>query len=119
MKTTKAEELELTISRFLKIGVLLSAAVMLIGLLMFLITGNSGYAGDIYPTNPLLILAGVAALKPYAIIMTGLFILILTPVVRVGVSIIVFLKEKDYTYVAISGLVFIILIISFLIGKAE
>lgn len=118
MKTSKAE-LELVISRFLQVGVLVSAAIMLIGLVIYLITGNSGYAGDLYPTNPLLILADAAALKPYAIIMTGLFILILTPVMRVGVSIIVFLKEKDYKYVAISALVFIILVVSFLIGKAE
>lgn len=119
MKTTKSKDLELVISRFLQAGVLVSGAVMLIGLLMYLITGNSGYAGDIYPTNPLLILSDAVSLKPYAIIMTGLFILILTPVIRVGVSIIAFLKEKDYTYVAISALVFVILIVSFLIGKAE
>jgi uncharacterized membrane protein len=86
---------------------------------MFLITGNSGYPINTYPTNPLLIFQGVAALKPYAIILTGLFILILTPVFRVGVSIIVFLKEKDYLYVKITAIVFTILIVSFLLGKVE
>ena len=113
------EEVEIIISRSLQIGVLASAAVTLIGFLMFLITGNSGYPGSTYPTSPLLIFQGLASFKPYAIILTGLFILILTPVFRVGVSIIVFLKEKDYLYVKITALVFAILIVSFLLGKVE
>lgn len=113
------EEVEIIISRSLQVGVLASAAVTLIGFLMFLITGSSGYPGSTYPTNPLLIFQGLASFKPYAIILTGLFILILTPVFRVGVSIIVFLKEKDYLYVKITALVFAILIVSFLLGKVE
>jgi uncharacterized membrane protein len=119
MEKSKIEEVEIIISRALKIGVILSATVTLIGLLMFLITGKSGYPGATYPTNPLLIFQGVAVLKPYAIILTGLFILILTPVFRVGVSVIVFMKEKDYLYVKITAVVFTILIISFLLGKVE
>ena len=113
------EEVEIIISKSLQIGVLASAAVMLIGFLMFIITGSSGYAHNAYPTNLLLIFQGLAALKPYAIILTGLFILILTPVFRGGVSIIVFLKEKDYLYVKITAVVFAILIISFFLGKVE
>jgi uncharacterized membrane protein len=119
MEKSNIEEVEIIISKSLKIGVLASAAVIFIGFLMFLITGNSGYPGNTFPTNPLLIFQGVAALKPYAIILTGLFILILTPVFRVGVSIIVFLKEKDYLYVKITAVVFAILIVSFLLGKVE
>ncbi len=48
--------------------------------------------------------------------MFGLFCLILTPVLRVVVSLFTFLKEKDYLYVGITGIVLIILVISFLIG---
>lgn len=55
-------------------------------------------------------------LKPYAIMMFGLFCLILTPVLRVVVSLFTFLKEKDYLYVGITGIVLIILVISFFIG---
>jgi uncharacterized membrane protein len=36
----------------------------------------------------------------------------------VGISVIVFLKEKDYIYVKITAVVFAILIVSFLLGKA-
>lgn len=119
MKNSEIEEMEIVISKFLMIGVLLSAAIILIGFVMLVVTGNSGYKGDIYPTSPIKILQGAIELKAYAIILTGLLILIATPVLRVGVSIIVFIKEKDYLYVKITSLVFIILIISFVLGKVE
>ncbi|SHJ97522.1 Uncharacterized membrane protein [Anaerocolumna jejuensis DSM 15929] len=119
MEKNGIEDVEIIISKSLKIGVLASAIVILIGFLMFLITGRSGYAGSAYPTALAEIFKGLVLLKPYAIILTGLFILILTPVFRVGVSVIVFLKEKDYLYVGITILVFVILIISFLLGKVE
>lgn len=119
MRNKEIEDLELVISKVIKYGVLASAAITLIGLVMFLVTGNSGYPGSYYPTNLSAIFQGMVAFKPYAIMMLGLFLLILTPVMRVGVSIILFLKEKDYTFVRITTLVFIILIISFLLGKAK
>ncbi|WP_035796711.1 DUF1634 domain-containing protein [Clostridium akagii] len=119
IKSNKIEEMEITISNVLKLGVLLSAAIIFIGLSMFLITGKSGYSGNYYPTSPLEILKGLILFKSYSIILTGLLILILTPVFRVGVSIIVFFQEKDFLYVKITSLVFIILLISFILGKIE
>ncbi len=119
MKKSNIEDVEIVVSKSLQIGVLTSASIIFIGSLMLLVTGRSGYANNVYPTNILLILKGAIVLKPYAIILCGLFILILTPVFRVGVSIIVFLKEKDYLYVKITAAVFTILIISFILGKVE
>ena len=118
-KPNKIEEMEIIISNFLRAGVLLSAIIIGIGFTMFLITGKSGYPGSYYPISPLEILKGVIVFKSYAIILTGLLILILTPVFRVGVSIIVFYKEKDFLYVKITSVVFIILLISFILGKVE
>lgn len=119
MSKSQIDEVEIIISKLLMIGVLLSAIVIFIGFIMFLVTGNSGYIGNTYPTDPILILQGLVVFKPYAIILTGLLILIATPVFRVGVSIIVFIREKDYLYVKITTLVFIILIVSFILGKVE
>lgn len=116
---SKIEEMEIIISNFLRIGVVLSAIIVFAGLLMFLISGNSGYSGDYFPTTPTEIFNGLLLLKPYAIILLGLIILILTPVFRVGVSILVFIKEKDFLYVKITSFVFLILIISFILGKVE
>lgn len=111
------EDTEIVISKTLRVGVVLSGAITCLGLVLFLLTGNSGYPGESFPTSVIEILRGLGALKPYAVMLSGLFLLILTPVLRVGVSIVTFLKEKDYMYAAITATVFIILIISFLLGK--
>jgi len=118
-KQSNAEEMEIVVSNFLRFGVYLSAVIVFIGLAVFLITGNSGYKPNYYPKSPIEILKGFVALKSYAIMLTGLLILIITPVMRVGISIIVFFKEKDYLYVKITAAVFIILIVSFVLGKVE
>jgi len=118
-KSNRVEEMEIIISKVLRIGILLSAVIIFIGLSMFLVTGKSGYTRNYFPTNPLEILRGIISLKSYSIILTGILILILTPVFRVGVSIIVFFQEKDFLYVKITSLVFIILLVSFVLGKVE
>lgn len=112
-------KMELIISKALSIGVTTSAVIIFLGFLMDVITGNGGYPHGYYPTTPISILKGFIALKPYAVMLTGLLLLILTPVFRVAVSIITFLYQKDYTYTIITTLVLIILIISFLLGKVE
>lgn len=117
MDQSKIGDVELTISKLLRAGVLISAAVIITGFAMFLITGKSGYPGNTFPTTPKEIFSGLLQLKPYGIIMTGLLFLIATPVFRVGVSIIVFAQEKDYMYVKITALVFAILVFSFVMGK--
>lgn len=111
------EDTEIVISKTLRAGVALSGAITCLGLVLFLLTGNSGYPGESFPTSVVEIFRGLETLKPYAVMLSGLFLLILTPVLRVGVSIITFVKEKDYMYAAITATVFIILIISFLLGK--
>jgi uncharacterized membrane protein len=116
---SKIEEMEIIVSNFLRIGVLLSAVIVAIGLIVFLVSGNSGYTGSYFPTTPSEVFKGILLFKPYAIILLGLMILILTPVFRVGVSILVFIKEKDSLYVKITSVVFIILLISFVLGKVE
>ncbi len=118
-KSTNIEDTEIYISKALKAGVFISAAIIGLGLIMFIITGYSGYPGSSFPTSLTEIIKGLLLFKPYAVILTGLLILILTPVFRVGISIMTFLKEKDYLYVIITSLVLIILVISFLLGKVE
>ncbi|GKU24107.1 membrane protein [Clostridium folliculivorans] len=118
-KNSKIDEMEIIISGFLRFGVSLSAIVIFAGLMMFLITGVSGYVDGYFPTTLSEIFSGLITLKPYAVIMAGMIILILTPVFRVAVSIIVFIKEKDYLYAKITLVVFIILIVSFILGKVE
>ncbi|MCH5464940.1 DUF1634 domain-containing protein [Levilactobacillus tujiorum] len=118
-KTTTAAEMvqvETIIGRILQVGVVLSAIVMGIGLVLLLATGDSGYAGDTVPLTMGAILLGSWQLKSYAIMMLGTYCLILTPVLRVVVSIYAFYKERDRLYVMITTLVLIILLIALLIG---
>lgn len=118
-KTTTAAEMvqvETIIGRILQVGVVLSAIVMGIGLILLLVTGDSGYAGDTVPLTMGAILLGSWQLKSYAIMMLGTYCLILTPVLRVVVSIYAFYKERDRLYVMITTLVLIILLIALLIG---
>lgn len=119
MRNKELDDLELVIGKAIKYGVIASAVIILAGLAAFIITGSSGYQGNYYPTNILTILRDCAALKPYAIMMTGIMLLILTPVIRVGVSILVFAKEHDRKYVLITAFVFVVLIISFFLGVFE
>ena len=114
----ESEKVEDTLGRSLQIGVLASAVIILAGLLLYLITGRSGYPGATFPTSLPALFAGVAALKPYAVILLGLFVLILTPVFRVGFSIVLFWKEKDFLYVRITALVFAILLVCFFLAPA-
>ncbi|MFC4619142.1 DUF1634 domain-containing protein [Camelliibacillus cellulosilyticus] len=112
------ESVDHLIGKLLRIGVLTSASIIVGGLSLFLVTGKSGYVASRYPYKLIDIWTGCLALKPYAIILGGLFLLILTPFFRVGAAMILYLIQKDYLYTIITALVFIILIISFFIGKA-
>ena len=109
-------QVQTIIGRILQVGVIFSAIVMLIGLVLFLVSGRSGYSGSYVPRRMGLILQGTWQLKPYAIMMLGVYCLILTPVLRVVVSIYAFYKEHDHLYVSITTLVLAILLVALAIG---
>lgn len=113
----KLNRTEIVVSQSLRIGVLVSAGVIFLGLIKFLIVGDSGYPGETYPTQLKEIIMGAYQLKPFGIILAGLVLLILTPISRVGISILVFAKEKDWLYVGVSTIVFVVLLSSFIFGK--
>ncbi|HEX2914329.1 MAG TPA: DUF1634 domain-containing protein [Chloroflexia bacterium] len=127
------------LSFVLRGGVILSAVIIALGVLLFIVTGQSGYAADqaggesvkvlttyhtsgngqvYFPTNPQEILQGAVALKPFAIVMTGLMLLVLTPILNVALAGFEFLQKRDKAYTFISLFVLAILVISFFLGKA-
>jgi uncharacterized membrane protein len=55
-------------------------------------------------------------LDPMALMMVATVLLILTPVARVVVSIYAFLVDRDFKYVAITGIVFLVMIITVIAG---
>ncbi|GEP19901.1 DUF1634 domain-containing protein [Pediococcus argentinicus] len=110
------EKVELLIGRILQIGVIVSAIIIVLGIALWLIQGGSGYPHGIFPHRFGTVTSGVIAFKPYAVVMLGIFCLILTPVLRVVVSIYAFAKEHDQLYVWITTIVLVILLIGMYIG---
>ena len=118
------QPIEIIISFILRGGVLLSGGIILLGtLLYFLRVGGvtatpASLKAMVFPHTPGDVFAGLAHGDPESVIMLGLMVLIATPVSRIAVSIVAFALEKDWRYVAITTVVLLILIISFLLGKA-
>lgn len=126
--------MEMVISHALRAGVVLSAAVILVGILWFALAQNTGYARvlphhlqDIltfhqssgpgfFPTSLSAVFQGAIAGKPYAIIGLGMLLLILTPVVRVALSVFFFLFQRDWLYVGITLFVLTVLAFSLFSG---
>ena len=115
--------LEKMVAVVLRTGVSLAAAVVLGGGLCYLIQHGSAPPGDrvfhgvpAEYRNPRAIVTGAIGGDCLAIIQLGLLLLIATPVVRVGLSLVGFAVERDRTYMAVTALVLAILLVS-LIGK--
>ena len=114
------QRLEIVISVLLRTGVIIAAAVVLLGGICFL-----SKHGDEQPdyhafhaTPPVYrsvsgIVHNVGASDCPAIIQLGLLLLILTPIARVAFSLVGFALERDGTYVALTSIVLAILIYSF------
>ena len=104
----------------LQVGVIISAAVILLGviLLPFRPGGFSAQRLLTFPQNLGAVWSGLLTLQPQAVITLGLLLLIATPVMRVAVSTAVFLVEKDRKFVIITLLVLAILLFSmFVVGS--
>lgn len=108
---------ELIISNVLRGGVLLSAAIIAAGVVLFYVryfaAGASGSASIHVPASLGQVGAGLAHGNPLAIITLGLLVLLATPVLRVAVSIVAFALERDRQYVIITLIVLVILLASF------
>ncbi len=75
--------------------------------------------GAAFPRTLPEVTAGLRSLRGQAITTSGLLLLILTPVLRVAISIAAFLEERDLRYVAITTVVLVLLILSFMMGGVE
>jgi uncharacterized membrane protein len=118
--------MEIWISHVLRGGVLLSGAVILIGLTLYFVGGPQvgeperladviGTGGQTTSITPGSIWAGVMHGEATAIIEFGVLLLILTPMTRVAMTVLLFLVQRDTIYVAITLTVLVILTIG-LIG---
>jgi uncharacterized membrane protein len=62
------------------------------------------------------VMQGLATFDPISLMMVATILLILTPVVRVLVSIWAFMVDHDYKYVGITSIVFLIMVVTVIAG---
>lgn len=121
---------ELAISNILRIGVTASLVVLCIGLVLMFIHHPSYLESQAdlqkltspraaFPHTIKAVVSGIAAGHGQAVIALGLIMLIATPIVRVGASIVGFAVERDRAFVVITSLVLLILLASFFLGRVE
>jgi uncharacterized membrane protein len=99
--------IELVIGNLLRAGVLLSAAVVTLGGIVYLVRHGHNIAdyrtfrGDLSTLRTLAgIFRGTRHFSGSAIIQLGLLLLIATPIARVIFSAVAFARERDFLYVA-------------------
>jgi|BEDMetMinimDraft_2_1075160.scaffolds.fasta_scaffold01946_4 uncharacterized membrane protein len=108
-------DIEDIISLTLRLGLLLSISIMTLG---FILSLNNPIQLDrvLYFNTSIVttqkLVSGLISLKGFYFIILGLIILIATPVLRVLLMVIQFLRQGETTYFAFSLLVFIIMIIA-------
>jgi uncharacterized membrane protein len=110
------QRIEIIIGTLLRTGVILAAAVVLVGGILYL--ARHGHEVANYSTfhgepeslkSPKDIVHGVFEVSARAIIQLGLLLLIATPVARVAFSAVAFAIEHDYMYVVITLIVLAVL----------
>ena len=118
-------ETEQLIGRLLQAGVLLAAAVTLVGGALYLSQhGSSAPAYSIFQGQPgnltsiVGILRGVRAGHSDAIVQLGIVLLIATPIARVAFTLVAFALQRDRTYVIITLFVLTLLLYGLVLGKA-
>jgi uncharacterized membrane protein len=102
------------IALVLRVGVIGSSALIVVGLGAAMVVGWGGASasgGTVDATDFSDLLPRLRDGQPLAVVQLGLVVLMLTPVVRVAVSVVGFALERDRLYVAITLGVLAILVI--------
>ncbi len=112
--------LEIWISYVLRVGVVIAAVIILIGLVLLIIRGPAGggqtslhqivNTEQHLTVRPSVILHGVAAGDAVSIIQLGIFALILTPVTRVAMTVVLFALQREKIFTIVTLTVFLILL---------
>jgi uncharacterized membrane protein len=107
---------EQVVANVLRLGVLIAAAVTLVGGVLYLMQAGATrpdyhvFHGQSSPLRSLAAVArGVAAGNAEAIVQAGVVLLIATPIARVALTLIAFAMRKDRLYALISAIVLVLL----------
>ena len=118
---------ERAIGHLLRWGVMTSLALLIVGSALSFRHGRYGTTradvarliagGERGPQSPHAFVDGLHDWRGQAFILAGLFVLMLTPIVRVAVSIVAFAIQRDWAFVVIASIVLALLVASFLTGE--
>ncbi|MEM0075428.1 MAG: DUF1634 domain-containing protein [Nitrososphaerota archaeon] len=103
-------KLERIISLTLRVGVVSSALLVVLGLLLFYVEGINSFI----PTNQLnafSVFYGLITGNPESIILLGVMVLIATPIVRVLELFLDYVWSKDRLYIALSLAVLMLMLV--------
>jgi uncharacterized membrane protein len=114
------QRIDMLLGELLRYGVLLSATVVAIGGVVYLHHHGSEVAdyrqfGDGTPPDlrsPKMVALAAAHGGGRALVQVGLLLLIATPVARVAFSVVAFARQRDWTYVAMTLFVLVVLLFS-------
>jgi uncharacterized membrane protein len=120
--------LELWISALLRAGVSISLGLILAGTVVSFVH-HPDYARSaealarltrpgMAPHDLRQVADGLASLRGQALVMLGLLVLMVTPVLRVAVSLVSFLRSRDRAFALLTSAVLLLLLLSLLLGKA-
>lgn len=120
------KDVQVVLGGLLRIGVLVSTAIVILGGIIFLIEQKSSQvAFEHFDPNRVEfasvaeIFKGLTSFKGAAIIQFGVLLLIFTPIARVVFSVFSFLIERDYMYVLIGLIVLCVIITSLYLDIAH
>lgn len=133
-KSEKVVAAEILIAWLLRIGVITSGVFIALGIVSRLLhigrtsEGSRALLGQILKTQPVPgfhpiaspvdLMIGFAHWQPDIIITCGLLLLIALPIIRVALTIIIFLHERDWPFVAITAIVLTVLLSGIFLGRA-
>ena len=120
---------ELLISGLLRYGVFSSLALVAVGMVLTFVRHpdyfSSGEAlqrltaPEHTPHRLSDVTEGLLTVRGQAFVMMGLLVMMAIPVLRVALSLRIFRQQRDRAYVLMTSVVLVLLLLSFLLGKAE
>jgi uncharacterized membrane protein len=125
----RVRKVELAISTLLRTGVLTSLLIVLVGTVVTFVHHPRYLSsrrdlvrlttpGAEFPHSVPSVIHGLEHSQGRALVMAGLLLLIATPVLRVAVSVLAFVYQRDRTFVVITSVVLALLLTSFVLGRA-
>jgi uncharacterized membrane protein len=113
------EHVELFIGNLLRWGVIFAAAITALGGAMYLvlhgslIPNYSEFHGQPDTLKSVAqVVSGALHMQPEPMIQLGLLLLIATPIARVALSLVAFVKQHDYVYIVVTSIVLAVLLYS-------